>query len=80
MTDDDDYDYPGGWFGPSWGAPVCGDSAHLPTPVGEECLHCCKVFVDGDQGLTVPHVAVEGVTLRSIHIKCFHVGLINPGD
>jgi hypothetical protein len=65
------HDYPGGWFGPSWGALVCDPANHMATPVGEKCLDCKKVFVDGDQGMTIPHASDEGVDLRSIHIDCF---------
>lgn len=64
-------DYPGGWFGPSWGAPVCDTARHIPTPLGEECLDCKGVFVDGDQGLTIPGVHDGVADLRSIHIACF---------
>jgi hypothetical protein len=67
MTDD----YPGGWFGPSWGAPACDEGRHLGTPVGEECLMCDKRFVVGDQGLTMPHAGQNGVELRSVHLDCF---------
>lgn len=68
MADDD---YPGGWFGPSWGAQVCDPVRHKPTPIGEKCLDCREVFEAGDQGLTIPHASAEGVDLRSIHIACF---------
>lgn len=63
--------YPGGWFGESWGAPVCDYANHMPTPVGEECLMCEAVFTADDQGLTIPHASQAGVELRSMHIACF---------
>ena len=69
MTEEDEY--PGGWFGPSWGALVCDPARHRPTPVGERCLDCDEVFVDDDQGLTIPGVRDGAVNLRSIHIGCF---------
>lgn len=68
---DDEYEYPGGWFGPTWGAPVCEDSQHLPAPVGEPCLYCESPFVDGDQGLTMPHYDGIVASLRSTHLACF---------
>lgn len=64
-------DYPGGWFGPGWGASICNETRHLPTPVGEQCLDCHEVFVDGDQGLTIPGMTDGVVDLRSIHLACF---------
>lgn len=65
----DDADYPGGWFGTSWGAPVCDPVRHLSTPVGEECLFCEKVITADDSGLTIP--GVGATILRSMHIECF---------
>lgn len=67
----DDEDYPGGWFGHSWGAPICDQAEHLPTPIGERCLDCEEVFKGGDQGLTFPGVHDGAVELRSMHIGCF---------
>lgn len=78
MTEDD---YPGGWFGPSWGAAVCEPERHKPTPIGELCLDCREPFVNGDQGLTIPGVHDGVFGLRSIHIACFLNELgIEPGE
>ena len=66
-----DHDYPGGWFGESWGAPVCDPVNHKPTPVGEVCLMCKEPIAADDQGLTIPHASMEGIELRSMHIDCF---------
>jgi hypothetical protein len=71
LPDEEDFKYPGGWFGEDWGAQLCTESVHMATPVGEKCLFCQKTFVDGDQGLTAPHVTGSSFILRSIHIECF---------
>ncbi len=72
-------DYPGGWFGTSWGAPICDDGNHLPTPVGEPCTDCKVPIFDGDQGLSVPFIFRRGDGLHAwklthIHIDCFRAG------
>lgn len=66
-------DYPGGWFGPSWGAPVCEPATHLPTPVGQECMfRCGKLIVDGDAGMVIPGGDAEGqFRLYAAHRDCF---------
>lgn len=74
----EDGEYPGGWFGASWGAPVCEDISHKPTPVGEECLYLCGTPIgDGDQGLVMPHFYEQGrFRLAATHLRCFrrHIG------
>lgn len=58
-----------GWFGTSWGAPVCAREDHIETPVGEACLHCGEVIVEGDQGIT----DMQG---NPMHIECHMRGII----
>ncbi len=75
-----DEEYPGGWFGPAPFAPVCEDSPHRATPVGEPCLYCGKVIVEGDEGLLIPgeRIADDGTIIYVIyacHIACFRQGL-----
>jgi hypothetical protein len=65
-------DYPGGWFGESWGAPVCADRSVWPTPVGEECLQCLVPIVLGDRGLIIPYWNESGkMRLTVEHMRCF---------
>jgi len=73
VDDDDDGDYPGGWFGKSWGAPVCDDSTHFQTPVGETCAAGCgRSIAGGDGGLVIPHYYAPGrMRLTAEHIECF---------
>lgn len=75
MTDGDDY--PGGWFGASWGAPACDESRHLPTPVGQACLACPRRIGADDQGLAVPGPRAG---LSHFHLDCFlrDIGVLDP--
>jgi hypothetical protein len=64
--------YPGGWFGASWGAPVCDKESHLDTPVGERCIDCLELLTDADRGLSVPFVyEIGSMTLTHHHHACF---------
>jgi hypothetical protein len=67
------YWYPGGWFGESWGAPICEDEArHLDVPVGELCASCLEAFTEADQGMSMPLVYEAGCwSLMHEHIACF---------
>ncbi len=40
-----------GWFGLSWGAPVCDPADQVPVPVGEPCFWCGEAFVARDEGI-----------------------------
>lgn len=71
MSDDD---YPGGWFGASWGAPVCDPDTHRPTPADEICANpeCLRPIQPDDSGLVIPHVYAPGKwRLTYEHIGCF---------
>jgi hypothetical protein len=59
------------WFGKSWGAPVCDPEDHAETPVGSKCWRCKKDIAADDQGVTMPLVGVEGVTLIHAHLDCY---------
>jgi hypothetical protein len=41
------------WFGKDWGAPVCRETPHGDTPVGQECQRCYKQIKEGDQGIAL---------------------------
>jgi len=76
--DDDDDDYPGGWFGESWGAPICDEETRQPTPVGWACASpgCDRLIGADDQGLLIPYVYELGsMSLTAEHIACFRRGL-----
>lgn len=47
-------DYSGGWFGESWGAPVCDEDRHLPIPVGKHCHECMIPITEDDHGMLIP--------------------------
>jgi hypothetical protein len=52
------------YFGESWGADICFDSEHVPTPVGQPCGHCGEDFEEGDRGI----IDSGGFTT---HLNCF---------
>lgn len=45
-----------GWFGQSWGAPICSPEMHRPTPAGEACAYCSEAIARDDQGIITPLV------------------------
>jgi hypothetical protein len=60
--------------------PVCTPETHMPTPVGEPCMECARLIREGEQGLTLPHVALEGSFLIHEHIACFRRAVGVPDD
>lgn len=75
VEEDEQGEYPGGWFGPAPFAPVCEDSPHRPTPVGDLCLYCKVAIIEGDEGLLIPGgKLVDGAivyVIDAVHIACF---------
>lgn len=63
----------GGWFGASWGAPVCDEDRHFPTPVGEPCAELCGGSIEPeDQGMLIPHLSTNTPpVLRAYHLTCW---------
>ena len=61
------------WWGKSWNAPVNHPLAEIPVPVGDSCARCNRTIVDGDQGITVPHMPFppDTRTTSSWHFKCW---------
>lgn len=57
------------WFGQSWGAPICDDTPHVETPVGQPCGWCDELIAAGDRGVTIPHLA-DVWTERPFHFEC----------
>jgi hypothetical protein len=69
-------DYPGGWFGESWGAPVCDPGTHRDTPVGWLCVACLVAITAADHGLIMPFGYERGAaSLVAEHFECFRRGL-----
>lgn len=60
-----------GWFGQSWGAPVCDPEDHVDTPVGKACIECLESIVSGDQGITMPLLLAEGSMIIAYHLDCY---------
>ena len=63
--------YPGGWFGESWGAPVNEEGQHLPTPVGDLCVECAQKIEETDQGMLIPFAGMTPMVLMGYHLTCF---------
>ena len=62
------------WFGKSWGAPICTDSTHVATPVGQMCLLCTKAIEPRDRGFVMDYEQKFGcreVERRPAHRDCF---------
>lgn len=64
-------EYPGGWFGESWGAPVCEPDRHMPTPVGDKCVDCAQLITADDRGMIIPFAGMTPPVLESHHLDCF---------
>lgn len=55
-------------FGERWDAPIVDHTVQVPTPVGEECIHCTIEVAEGDQGTFMVAVfEVEGPPDRTGH-------------
>ena len=67
------------WFGKSWGAPVCDPEDHAETPVGSKCWRCKECIAKDDQGVTMPLVGVEGVTMIHAHLDCYLESILPHG-
>jgi len=63
--------YPGGWFGKSWGAPVCSPDTHKPTPIGDQCIDWGGLLLSNDQGMIIPFGGMRPAVLGSHHLDCF---------
>ena len=68
------------WFGEAWGAPVCRDTPHAHTPVGDECVECHEKVGKDDSGFLLPTLSAENdVTLSVFHHKCLLKTLVRTG-
>jgi hypothetical protein len=66
------------WFGESWGAPVCEDTAHADTPVGEECDACPEPIEGDDQGFLLPFYDTDAVSEIAYHRGCLMGAILGP--
>ena len=60
-------------FGPSWGAPVCADEDHIPTPRKRRCHLCSIRVLDGERGVLTPFMfGINGHYADAVyHLWCF---------
>ena len=66
------------WFGEHWGAPVCDDSEHVPTPVGRRCGSCDKLIEEGDRGFLIPAIDRGLVVREPWHFDCLMESVLGP--
>jgi hypothetical protein len=59
------------WFGPSWGAPINRHCKQAPTPIDDLCARCEAPIADGDQGVMMPLITMDGVGMIAYHLGCF---------
>ena len=70
------------YFGEPWDSTFAANSEQVPTPVGETCLECREVIVDGDQGVIVPCVLFpldgsgRSTTSAPAHRECLLLSVI----
>jgi hypothetical protein len=57
------------YFGTAWN-PNIASLEQVPAPVGSPCVWCEEPIKEGEDGLTIPHIA-EDVTDRPYHQECF---------
>jgi hypothetical protein len=60
----------------AWGDAVFDHRLRMPTPVGEECLHCGEPIAEGDAGIVMPCIELgeDGharAPKRAQHRECF---------
>jgi hypothetical protein len=68
-------------FGPPWNAPIDENAHRIKTPIGNPCIECGVLIVEGDQGIATPYVHSENVvTVAIYHRRCFlqNVGVPFP--
>ncbi len=53
-------------FGPNWGR----DLEEVPTPVGAPCFYCEEPIVEGDLGVVMPFMDVDGDKEVAEHREC----------
>jgi hypothetical protein len=61
-----------GWFGKSWGAPVCDPLDRHSTPIGIRCHQCGVPIEPDDAGFTLMGVGDGGWLITLVeHLGCF---------
>ena len=63
------------WFGHQWNAPICEDSTHIETPVGQQCFWCEKPIIASDVGVVLPHLGETESTEEPWHLYCLQTSL-----
>jgi len=74
------------WFGKSWKAPICLETAHTTTPINVLCIDCLTEIKRRDQGFLIPYtgslkdvsgsaVYEDGQVHIIYHLHCFLANL-----
>jgi hypothetical protein len=63
------------FFGRRWDAPIVDDARQVATPVGERCMDCGEVVVEGDRGFIRAALCRDAdrkwvATPRPVHAEC----------
>lgn len=58
------------WFGPAPFSAACLDNPHAATPVGERCLYCDELVLEGECGYLVPYVDDGPPRRAAYHVEC----------
>lgn len=58
------------WFGRAFDSPMYEDMPRTPAPIGETCTLCQEPILEGEPGITMPHIMTLGVQIRPQHIEC----------
>lgn len=66
-----------GWFGKDWGASICRNTPHLPTPRNLLCIYCDRPFKEGDQGVVMPLLS-DGPSACAYHLDCLMTSILPP--
>lgn len=64
-------------FGALWDAPVCEGETAEPVPIGEPCMDCNEMIVEGDQGYIMACLRASGeVDWLPQHKECSLMSVI----
>lgn len=72
------------WFGRAFDSPMYEGMPEVPAPIGEPCLMCQEPILEGEPGVTMPHVLSRDgagehrLVIKPQHIEC-HIRSIVGG-
>lgn len=57
-------------FGPPWSDTILALD-EVDIPLQRKCVRCSIEFIEGDQGLLIPHLDSKGASWLPWHLDCF---------